>query len=63
MKNEDWQDNLGRVFVLYTIPNLAKDIGKVYTIGQKVRVMVARADEYSRQIDFALVGGNDEKRG
>lgn len=37
--------------------------GKVYTIGQKVRVMVARADEYSRQIDFALVGGNDGKRG
>ena len=28
MKNKDWQDEMGRVFVLYTIPNLAKDIGK-----------------------------------
>ena len=28
MKNGDWQDEQGRVFVLYTIPNLAKDIGK-----------------------------------
>lgn len=37
--------------------------GKVYTIGQKVRIMVTRADEYSRQIDFALVGGNNGKRG
>ena len=36
--------------------------GKVYTIGQKVRIVVARADEYSRQIDFVLVGGNNEKR-
>ena len=35
MKNEDWQDNLGRVFVLYTIPNLAKDIGKGETTVKK----------------------------
>ena len=35
MKNEDWQDNLGRVFVLYTVPNLAKDIGKGETTVKK----------------------------
>ena len=35
MKNQDWQDEIGRVFVLYTIPNLAKDIGKGETIVKK----------------------------
>lgn len=35
MKNKDWQDELGRVFVLYTIPNLAKDIGKGETTAKK----------------------------
>jgi len=35
MKNEDWQDEKGRVFVLYTIPNLAKDIGKGETTVKK----------------------------
>ena len=36
--------------------------GKVYSVGQKVRIVVVRADEYSRQIDFALVGGSNGKR-
>ena len=35
MKNGDWQDEMGRVFVLYTIPNLAKDIGKGETTVKK----------------------------
>ena len=35
MKNKDWQDEMGRVFVLYTIPNLAKDIGKGETTAKK----------------------------
>ena len=35
MKNKDWQDEQGRVFVLYTIPNLAKDIGKGETTVKK----------------------------
>lgn len=35
MKNKDWQDESGRVFVLYTIPNLAKDIGKGETTVKK----------------------------
>ena len=35
MKNKDWLDEMGRVFVLYTIPNLAKDIGKGETTVKK----------------------------
>ena len=35
MKNRDWQDESGRVFVLYTIPNLARDIGKGETTVKK----------------------------
>ena len=35
MKNRDWQDASGHVFVLYTIPNLAKDIGKGETTVKK----------------------------
>ena len=35
MKNDTWQDEHGRVFVLYTIPNLAKDIGKGETTVKK----------------------------
>lgn len=35
MKNGDWQDTMGYVFVLYTIPNLAKDIGKGETTVKK----------------------------
>ena len=28
IKNREWQDEIGRVFVFYTIPALAKYIGK-----------------------------------
>ena len=35
MKNKDWQDESGCVFVLYTIPNLARDIGKGETTVKK----------------------------
>ena len=35
MKNRDWQDDQGHVFVLYTIPSLAKDIGKGETTVKK----------------------------
>ena len=35
MKNRDWQDESGRVFVCYTIPDLAKDIGKGETTVKK----------------------------
>ena len=35
MKNREWQDEAGRVFVLYTIPSLARDIGKGETTVKK----------------------------
>lgn len=35
MKNREWQDESGCVFVLYTIPALAKDIGKGETTVKK----------------------------
>ena len=35
MKNREWQDESGCVFVLYTIPNLARDIGKGETTVKK----------------------------
>ena len=35
MKNDTWQDEHGRVFVLYTIPDLARDIGKGETTVKK----------------------------
>ena len=35
MKNDTWQDDNGRVFVLYTIPDLARDIGKGETTVKK----------------------------
>ena len=35
MKNKDWQDEKGRVFVRYTIPDLARDIGKGETTVKK----------------------------
>lgn len=35
MKNETWQDEKGRVFVRYTIPALARDIGKGETTVKK----------------------------
>ena len=31
--------------------------GKKYEIGQKVKVIVARADEHTKQIDFCLSRG------
>ena len=49
MKNEDWQDNLGRVFVLYTIPNLAKDIGKGETTVKKALNQLVRQDLISKE--------------
>ena len=42
MKNRDWQDESGRVFVLYTIPNLAKDIGKGETTVKKALNQLAQ---------------------
>ena len=42
MKNRDWQDEQGRVFVLYTIPNLAKDIGKGETTVKKALIQLVR---------------------
>ena len=35
MKSRDWQDESGRVFVRYTIPDLARDIGKGETTVKK----------------------------
>lgn len=35
MKNREWQDESGCVFVLYTIPSLARDIGKGETTVKK----------------------------
>lgn len=35
MKNREWQDESGCVFVLYTIPSLARDIGKGETTAKK----------------------------
>ena len=42
MKNEDWQDDKGRVFVLYTIPALARDIGKGETTVKKALNQLVR---------------------
>ena len=44
MKNGDWQDEQGRVFVLYTIPNLARDIGKGETTVKKALKQLVRQD-------------------
>ena len=44
MKNEDWQDEKGRVFVLYTIPDLARDIGKGETTVKKATNQLVRQD-------------------
>ena len=44
MKNDTWQDEHGRVFVLYTIPNLAKDIGKGETTVKKALNQLVRHD-------------------
>ena len=49
MKNGDWQDEMGRVFVLYTIPNLAKDIGKGETTVKKALNQLVRQDLISKE--------------
>ena len=42
MKNDTWQDEKGRVFVLYTIPDLARDIGKGETTVKKALNQLVR---------------------
>ena len=37
------------------------DTGKVYKLGQKIRIRVADADKESRTVDFELARGEDEK--
>ena len=44
MKNDTWQDEKGRVFVLYTIPDLARDIGKGETTVKKALNQLVRQD-------------------
>ena len=44
IKNEDWQDEKGRVFVRYTIPDLARDIGKGETTVKKALNQLVRQD-------------------
>ena len=44
MKNDTWQDEHGRVFVLYTIPDLARDIGKGETTVKKALNQLVRQD-------------------
>ena len=49
MKNQPWQDEIGRVFVLYTIPALAKDIGKGETTVKKALNQLIRQDLIMKQ--------------
>ena len=44
MKNDTWQDECGRVFVLYTIPDLARDIGKGETTVKKAMNQLVQQD-------------------
>ena len=44
MKNDTWQDEHGRVFVRYTIPDLARDIGKGETTVKKALNQLVRQD-------------------
>ena len=44
MKNDTWQDEHGRVFVLYTIPDLARDIGKGETTVKKALNQLVQQD-------------------
>ena len=44
MKNDTWQDEQGRVFVLYTIPDLARDIGKGETTAKKALNQLVQQD-------------------
>ena len=49
MKNKDWQDEKGRVFVRYTIPDLARDIGKGETTVKKTLKQLVRQDLICKQ--------------
>ena len=49
MKNKDWQDESGRVFVRYTIPDLARDIGKGETTVKKALKQLVRQDLICKQ--------------
>ena len=44
MKNDTWQDEHGRVFVFYTIPDLARDIGKGETTVKKALNQLVQQD-------------------
>ena len=44
MKNDTWQDEQGWVFVLYTIPDLARDIGKGETTVKKALNQLVQQD-------------------
>ena len=44
MKNDTWQDEHGRAFVLYTIPGLARDIGKGETTVKKALNQLVQQD-------------------
>ena len=49
MKNDTWQDEHGRVFVLYTIPDLARDIGKGETTVKKALNQLVQQDLIRKQ--------------
>ena len=49
MKNDTWQDEHGRVFVLYTIPDLARDIGKGETTVKKAMNQLVQQDLIRKQ--------------
>ena len=49
MKHEKWQDNLGRVFVHYSIPALAKDIDKSETTVKKALNQLVQKDLICKQ--------------
>ena len=49
MKNQPWHDEIGRVFVFYTIPALAKDIGKGETTVKKALNQLIRQDLIMKQ--------------
>ena len=49
MKNDTWQDEHGRVFVLYTIPALARDISKGETTVKKALNQLVQQDLIQKQ--------------
>ena len=49
MKNDTWQDEQGWVFVLYTIPDLARDIGKGETTVKKALNQLVQQDLIQKQ--------------